>query len=91
RWAYQVLEQEEKRKVAYKAPDGYRHLRNSVSHPKLSDEGAKVHFQAKIGADCPDVRNGVHLQFIHVETGNLLQEAERLVEGRLTDHVFWKA
>ena len=85
-----MLEQEENRKQGYQAPPAFRHIRNGVSHPELTKPKGKAYFQKELGVDFPDLANPVHFKFLKRKSDDLLDEAVRIVEGKLADHKFWK-
>jgi len=88
RYGYLVLEQEQKRDQGYVPPASFRHIRNAVSHPELSDPTAKAFLDANIGSEQVDLSNTTHIQFLTDQCRLLLEETERVVENHVSR--FWR-
>lgn len=89
RWAYMVIEQEVIRKQGYQALPAFRYIRNGVSHPELYGSDDKAYFQKELGVDFPDLNNPAHFKFLKQKSVDILNEACRIVEGKLSDGKFW--
>lgn len=90
RWAYQILEQEKERKMGYKPPDNFRHIRDAVSHPELSNPAAKAFLKnSPISTEALDLRDPKHCEFLAQQAAKLVAEAERIVKDALSDRKFW--
>jgi len=90
RWSYMVMEQEQARRLGYDPLDEYRHLRNGVSHPELTEPAARAYFQKALGVDFPDLKNPSHLEFLAAQAPKLLDEAVRIVEESFRGDEFWQ-
>ena len=90
RWAYMVLEeQQNNKKHIYHVCPAFKHIRDGVSHPQLTNSNAVAYFRKNLGADFPDVLNPLHMKFLRQKSKLLLREAIRIVEEKLADQKFW--
>ena len=87
RYGYLILEQEKDKGSGYTPPDAFRHIRNALSHPELTDDKAKAFLRAKTGSEQLDLRNPTHVHFLEEQCGLLLEEARRIVEAYVAG--FW--
>ena len=87
--AYQVLELEKYRRRGYKPPNWCRHLRNSVSHPHLSDPKARAYLTVKIGTATLNLIDAAHTRVLKKEGARLVQQAARVIDTHLEEKKFW--
>jgi len=79
-----VLEQEEEKGAGCIPPNGFRHLRNAVSHPPELRKNTRAFLRAKIGSEQLDPRDSIHARFLEEQSDLLLEEARRIVEEYYT-------